>query len=306
MGREGAGRSGGRNPSMGWRNEQITGGAIPGGMIPRDDIGRIPSPVVSVKSKNPIAGPQLVTTSKNNLAQLAYYTTPDNRPRKATIIITQNSPIVLPGTATPVGSAGLYAKITYGPDRGGVSQWIATPCVFPVEGQFIKVEGLIGTVPFFLENQGAPGSGVGTLNGGVAQGQCTATCLIIDGWTDEGPSILLVPFPTVCSAVPAPNSFMVQGPVIIDEILLTNTSTTATVLMGIYDGANGLAATLLVAHTYVPPQTTVSVGVDLLGAFGQGLNIYGINGLSAHPSQDANDANVYASIRGRYLLPQGF
>jgi hypothetical protein len=85
----------------------ITGGALPGGPIPTDSHGHKPLPTIRVPSKNPIGGPQKVTATPGVLAQLGYLTTPDNVPRKMTLLVTQNQPIVNQAGAVASGGLGV-------------------------------------------------------------------------------------------------------------------------------------------------------------------------------------------------------
>ena len=304
MGRDdGRSRRGGRDP-----NAEIGGSQVPGGMIQRDILGRIPTSIVHVKSHNPIAGAIGVMGSPAGtaLAQLAYYQTPDNVPRRVTVIVTVNS-VITGGN----GQQALYVKITVGSDRGSVSQWVAAPCQFPCEGQFVKVEAnLANSAPSVQSDPRtlSPGTQIGTPYPQTSQFSTFATALIIDGWTDDGPSILLQKS-TACgsASLGTPGNF-VAGPVIIESISLTNTNATGQVLIAVCDSgfAGSFQPLFQVLTVYVPALTTVSVGKDLLGTFGVGVNVLGIVAPpSVVNSEDANGANVYATIRGRYLLPGG-
>lgn len=290
----------------------IGGSANPGGMIPTSTAGEPPVPIVLVKSHNPIAGAVTVVGSPAGtaLAQLAYYQTPDNVPRKVTIFVTQNGPITQGGS--PTSQLALYCKVTVGSDRGAVSQWIAAPCVFPAEGQFVKVEAMIsGSAPSVMADVRVlpKGAILGTPYPGTSVWTVQATALVVDGWTDEGPSILLAKSIPCGSVAQGTAGNFVDGPVIVDSISFSNTNASAGVLMAVCDTGPGGAFVpeFQVITVYVPAQTTVSVGRDLLGTFGNGVNMIGI---VAPPSivnaEDTNGANVYATVRGRYLLAGGF
>lgn len=299
---------GGRNP-----HQTIGGSQVPGGIIQRDNLGRLPDPIVLVKSHNPIAGPQPVIGSPkgDSLAQLAYYQTPDNVPRRVTVFVTQNGPILSGGIAA--NQVALYVKITIGSDRGSVAQWVAAPCAFPCEGQFVKVEANIGSTPPNVlsdARQAINGAKVGVPSTVGNLYTTSATAIVVDGWTDDGPSIILANSIPCGLAAQSTPGYYVSGPVIVDSISLTNTNATGQVLMAICDTGpphtGAIQSIFQMVTTYVPALTTVSIGKDLLGTFGNGVNIVGI---IAPPSlvngEDVNDANVYATIRGRYLLPGG-
>lgn len=312
---------GGRQIDQSWREESIAGSATPGGMMQRDMHGRLPSPIVHVKSHNPIAGNVLVIASPPTaapggglvpqaLTQLAYLTTPDNVPRKVTVIVTQNSPVTNTESGAAIANAGLYVKLTVGTDRGSVTQWVSAPCVIPTEGTFVKVEATIGVTPFRVVASDAlainSGLGMPPAPQGAGNQQCYASALVVDGSNDEGPSILLgLSGPFQCGGAPFAG-FLVQGPVLIDEIILHNTNASASVLMAALD-AKAIAPSDIAALVYVPPQGSVSIGRDLLGAFANGLNLTGITPPpTGSITVDTNDLNVYAQVRGRYILPGGF
>jgi len=280
----------------------IGGGANPGGMLPDSDQGQQPIPIVHVKSKNPIAGPMVVTISQGgSLAQLGYYTTPDNVPRKATVFVAPSRLIEGAGNFTTNNRDGVYAKITTGSDRGSVSRWVGTPCIMPVEGEFVKVEATIGSCPFLLQSgsaavaagtQGQPTAAIDTTH----VWQSTVTAVIIDGWTEDWPSSLLVQ-QQACQTAP-----LLYGPVIIDKITLSNFGSNDVAIAFLdSDGLIPLNANQMITSCIVPAGVTDSV-VGLTGPIGTALRIFGFTGNPSSPlTHDTNDADVFVSIWGKYL-----
>jgi hypothetical protein len=288
-----------REQTLPRRPYYIGGSALPGGPMPTDSRGHSPIPIVRVPSKNPIAGPQTVTSDGSNLAQLAYYTSPDGVPRKMTLLVTVNTGISLTSGGGVATAVGLYVKVSYGMDRGNVVQWIAAPCVFPIEGSWVKVEAIVGKAPFRLQNSGAK-IGTPPLPPGPATYSTQATALLVDGWTDVGPSIVIAQS-TACNAV------LATGPMLVDSVAFTNTDATNTVLMFISDTTIPTQALLSVnalTQLYVPPKATVSVGPELLGAMSNACYAVGVTSPTSG-TIDALGTGIYAIVRGRYLLPGG-
>jgi hypothetical protein len=278
----------------------IRGGALPNGPPIAAPSGETPMPIVHVPSKNPIGGPQTVTASAMALAPLAFVTSPDGRPRKYTVIVTPTAPF------SGIGAVALYAKITMGVRLGSIAQWVACPCVFPVDGSFVQVQAQIAKTPQMLSSTTANLAPLGTPlfppagEGPAATYTTQAVALVIDGWTEEGPSILI-------AQDAACNATLATGPVLVDTVAFTNTNANAGCLMVLSDylQAGEVSAGNNMISVYVPAQSSVSVGRELLGPFSNAVIATAITPpITGHPATDPNGTNVYATVRGRYFLPQ--
>lgn len=256
--------------------------------------------------------------------ELSRYETHDGVPRKATVIVAPG-PIYLNATGASTGTRqsalGVYARITFGGLKGAVSQWVAAPCIFPCEGSFIRVEGIIAALPYSLLNNiaGAPQQGgspqvvIGALSSSGYS--CQLQSLVLDGWTDLGaPQILCNGFTpskvgAKCGLAAGPQLTLTSGgynPAIIDSIVFTNMNAAAAVQMYGMDGpiASGISTDYQrLGGIWVPAQSTVSVGKALLGAWFSNVILAGVTGPPDSNVEDLNDANVYATIYGRMLSP---
>lgn len=283
----------------------IGGTANPGGPPARSNQGVAPQPIVQVPALQPIGGSQGVVISSNANApqQIAYYTTPDGVPREVTVIVAPQK-VTAQGVLIQDTRNGVYAKITQGGPRGSTSRWVGAPCIVRAEGLFVKVEASIGACPFLLQSSSAASAantqGQPTPPSGTAiVWDCTVVCNIIDGWTEEEPGTLLV------QQVQAGTGNVLIGPCIVDTITLTNISTTATVNCALIDslGIIAIDGVQMITSIEVPPSTTISVGRDILGPIGTGLRVMGFTGAPSPGllPHDANDANIYVSVWGKYL-----
>jgi hypothetical protein len=249
------------------------------------------APVHLVQASDPTSGTTTVPGGPQ-WTPICDYRTFDNVPRKATICVAPRQIIQPPGNTSFSTVQGVYTKITYGTQRGRAVQIVGSPCMFPIEGSYVKVEAMIGDLPYQLGLAGAV-----SVSSFSSQFQCSVTAMVIDGWTDDGPAILFA------RDAPCGNVFVPQVglggvahglPAIIDLICLSNTNATGTLQMRIADsivGANGFSV-------FVDAQTSTTVTRDMLGPFFSGVSIESVTG-------DSTDQNVLATVWGRYLLQGG-
>src|SRR5579859_5289135 len=248
-----------------------------------------------------------VTFNGSQLTQLAYYTTRDQVPRKGTVIVAPNKCNV-PGTHSISQNNGVYAKITQGTTRATISRWVGTPCVFPVEGSFVKVEGFIGQVPFLLSTLTtfSTQQAIPQPPADAQAWQNLVTCLVIDGWTDLGQPTQIWNAVPILGGGAANGNVTIFGPVLLESVTFTNTGSTA-VLVAIQDSNGTLLNTAPAVSqvVYVPANQTVSVGADLLGPFGAAFNPLSITPpIPAAPTAmtiDTNGNNVLVSAWGHFL-----
>jgi hypothetical protein len=262
-------------------------------------------------AEDAVAGAVFVTSAAGTAAaptQIAYYTTPDGVPRKGTVVVAPGAIYTQGNIPAIANENGVYVKITMGTKRASVSRWVGSPCIFPVEGSWVKVEALISGVPFQVQGSQTIASGLNgqpvTAPSGATAWQSQVTCTVIDGWTDYGPST-----PIVLNN-PCGLTAQLFGPVIVDDLSLSNFNATASVQLAIidktgtpYEGGTPSAGGHMIGSVIVPAGTTVSVGRSLLGPFGLGLALVGFTGNPAAGAltHDPNDANVFASVWGKYL-----
>jgi hypothetical protein len=253
------------------------------------------TPISLLPASDPVAGTVRVPGGPN-WTTVCDYRTADGVPRRGTVIV---SPAQIHGN-TPPGLSfstvqGVYVRITYGTERGRVSQIVGSPCEIPVEGSTVKVECMIGDSPYQLGFAGAV-----SVSSFSSDFNCKVVAMVVDGWTSPAQPIVLAR-DVVCSNSLVPQLKLAgikNGiPAIIDYILLTNKNAADTILMEVMDSITGGAGTD-VAQVYVPSTSTVRIGSSMLGAFFNGVSIQSV-------AADPNDANVIATIGGRYLLPAG-
>jgi hypothetical protein len=238
-----------------------------------------------------------------NLQELAYWKSVDGVPRPVTLVCTFTPPVPQ-GTD---GVTGLYLRVWQGNERGVIAKWYGAPCVIPLTASFVRVDGAFGPLPYTVGQSGPPPWG------GTSSFQSTVTTLLIDGAVDQTPPILLAHGVIATNA----NSPIVQGPAILTSLEFTNQGTTG-VLMAWGDGTGGVTPVQFgklsrSGIVYVPGQTSISVGANLLGPIASqtnvstgtgGLCVSGIvSALTFTTTEDANDANVIVSAWGQILTP---
>jgi hypothetical protein len=198
-----------------------------------------------------------------------------------------------------------WCRITMGSARGSISFWAMAPAIVPVQGTYLRVDALLARAG----NQLAYG---GTLPSGPIIPVIPAVPLSWDlsaNFFDEDSDRF--PDPTILgpSLVPCTQAAAAQwdAPAIIDSIELTNTNAAAGVYIVIGDSTITTGPAFVpgedVGIVFVPAGSTVSVGRELLGSFSNGVTLFGTTTFSGAFTDDPNDANVFATIRGLYLQP---
>jgi hypothetical protein len=220
---------------------------------------------------------------------------------------------VSPGPPGDIPFAGVSVRLTWGDERGSTSIWRPAPCQQIVTASYVRVEACLNFIPFsrgLLGNVALfPGS---TLN---IQPQIIASLVdqsepgfqLIAGATvtEDGEAyansdpIVSAGFGGACTIA---SGAKFVGPAIVDSIVFHNDNV-ASVLMTVADD-NGLYAKNVGAYpgimsVWVPGKTSKEISPGTLQI---GCTLFGITGFSS-PSEDANDANVYADIFGTILQP---
>lgn len=292
-----------------------TAASVPGGVA-------VPTPILYVPGRTPIGGGEFVLNGGDPSAVVAQYTSPDDKPRKVTVV-----------TWGPFPSGNFLGffhniaiKITQGGIRGSTFSWHGLPSQVPCEGTRITVEARIANAPYNFGMKGLPPIlGSQGVNGPSPYSssfptQGRVSSIIVDGHLEEpfGENVTNNQFATTVTQnyITGPDGTLqpdgksgaqAVGPVLVTACTVTNTSASA-ILLGIFDAVpNGVGYPQIGPSGFIalPAGSTAGLARELLGSFYSGFSIFGVTAASVLAGgpyvEDANDANVLLSVRGTYF-----
>lgn len=261
--------------------------------------GNYPVGGQSVAITNPANPTAHFVTSSDSLTNVLQWNSSDGNSRRGFVtLVTSN----LVRASTDHLNAAVWVRITMGSPRGSITFWQMAPAIVPVQGTYLRCDALIASAGNQLAYGGTlPSAPVIPVLNGPYSWNLSANFFDEDADLYPGPSVL-GPSLQVCDQANAPQW---EAPAIIDSIELVNTNATAGVFIVVADTT--APVTLLPGEdsgvVFVPAQSTVSVGRNLLGSFSSGVALFGTTTFTGTFTDDPNGANVFATIRGIFLQP---
>jgi len=293
------------------------GGASPIALASTDLIGRTALPI----GDYPVGGQSslLSNPARAGGAQpktILQWSSPEGIARKGTIALMCSAPSLVAPLVTPRQWPSIYCLVTVGNARGKFTFWQVAPALVPVEATYVSVDAIL-----------APGCGMIGPQGGQTNGssfaqpppfvsaqvfQATVLAQFFDNVAPKAwPTILLGPSMQQASSATDLGK-MFSWPAIVKSAVFANANAAAGIWMVLCDcfsaqGGVGKNLNLGQANVivFVPAQASVSIGEDMLGSFSNGVVAVGVTSPAGSQgtawTEDANDANVFVTLRGQQL-----